>query len=70
MILYLVISCSRGEYEIDDHIASLWGIELNYPGSDNSYLTEVAYELFDEALAQAKVVREKTIRAMDTKTAR
>jgi hypothetical protein len=27
------------------HAASLWGIEANYPGADNSYLTEVANEL-------------------------
>lgn len=31
--------------------ASLWSIECNYPGSDNSYLTEVANELLPEALA-------------------
>ena len=29
---------------------SLWGVEANYPGSDNSYLTEVASELLPEAL--------------------
>jgi hypothetical protein len=33
--------------------SALWGIEANYPGSDNSYLSEVASELVDEALAQA-----------------
>jgi hypothetical protein len=26
-------------------VDSLWGIEVNYPGSDNSYLTEVANEM-------------------------
>ena len=29
-------------------INSLWGIECNYPGSDNSYLSEVANDLFSE----------------------
>ena len=30
--------------------ASLWGIECNYPGSDNKYLVEVAIELLPEAV--------------------
>lgn len=33
---------------------SLWGLECNFPGSDNSYLTEVANELLVDALAEAK----------------
>lgn len=33
---------------------ALWGIECNYPKSDNSYLRDVANELLPEALAQAK----------------
>lgn len=33
--------------------ASLWGIECNYPGEDNSYLTEVANELLQEAIDTA-----------------
>lgn len=35
-----------------DH--ALWGIEGNYPGSDNSSLTEVANELLEDALDAAK----------------
>lgn len=35
-----------------DH--ALWGIEMNYPDSDNSYLVEVANGLIDEALDAAK----------------
>jgi hypothetical protein len=35
--------------------AALWGIECNYPGSDNAYLRDVANELIDEAMAEAKV---------------
>ena len=37
--------------------ASLWGIEANYPDSDNAYLTEVANELLPEAIAEAKAER-------------
>ena len=35
---------------LDAHAVSLWGVEVNYPGSDNSCLTEVASELLPEAL--------------------
>lgn len=33
---------------------ALWGIEGNYPGSDNDYFRQVANELLDEALDAAK----------------
>lgn len=33
---------------------SLWGIECNYPGSDNSYLTDVANDLATEAVMAAR----------------
>ena len=33
---------------------ALWGIECNYPDSDNSYLRDVANELLDEALSEAR----------------
>lgn len=38
---------------------ALWSIECNYPGSDNSYLSEVAGELLEEALdaARAKLAK-------------
>ena len=36
--------------------ASLWGIELNHPNSDNSYLTEVANELLHEALGDSQAI--------------
>ena len=45
--------CVQHEVAISDHAASLWGIECNYPDSKNEYLTEVANELLDEALAFA-----------------
>jgi hypothetical protein len=41
--------CLVGEY---GH--ALWGVDCNYPGSDNSYLCEVANELLPEALSEAK----------------
>lgn len=39
---------------VDSTQASLWGIEANYPGSDNAYLSDVADELLPEALAAGR----------------
>lgn len=60
----IVLSVSRNGHLIDEHAASLWGIEANYPGSDNSYLTEVANELLAEALEYALQAREKILEAL------
>lgn len=54
-------SAEVGRIELDDHAASLWGIECNYPASrrnpnPNIYLTEVANELLLEAEDRAKQV--------------
>lgn len=38
---------------VDSTQASLWGVEANYPGSNNAYLTEVADGLLSEALKTA-----------------
>ncbi|MEP0314223.1 MAG: hypothetical protein ABJL57_18525 [Hyphomonas sp.] len=46
----IVLCVTRDGIELDDHAASLWGVECNYPGADNSYLTSVANELLPEAL--------------------
>lgn len=51
----IAVTVSRHGVELTgpyDH--ALWGIEANYPGSDNAYLSEVANELADEALAAAR----------------
>lgn len=45
---------TQEEVIISDHAASLWGVECNYPDSDNSYLLEVANELLPEALNHAR----------------
>ncbi|MEP4992246.1 MAG: hypothetical protein ABJV68_31810, partial [Paracoccaceae bacterium] len=46
----IVLSVERDGIELDHHAASLWGVECNYPGTDNCYLTTVANELLSEAL--------------------
>ncbi|PHR62066.1 MAG: hypothetical protein COA43_00015 [Robiginitomaculum sp.] len=53
----IILSVCIGETSLTDHAASLWGIEANFPKSDNSYLLEVANDLLDDALKQAKTER-------------
>jgi hypothetical protein len=48
----VIVTAYRDDVELGS--ASVWGIEANYPDSDNSYLTETANELLPEALAEAK----------------
>lgn len=56
----VVLSVYKNGIELDDCAASLWGIEMNYPGGDgNAYLAEVANELLPEALETAKQVIEQ-----------
>lgn len=46
----IVLSVALEGVTLDTHAASLWGVEANYPDSDNAYLTDVANELLPEAL--------------------
>lgn len=50
----IILSVRLEEIELAPHGASLWGVEANYPGTDNSWLTEVASELLPEAIAVAR----------------
>lgn len=52
----IVLSVAFEGVLLDDHAASLWGIEANYPDSDNAYLTDVANELLPEALDAGRAV--------------
>jgi hypothetical protein len=45
----VVLSAYVGEVLIAKHAASLWGVECNYPGSDNVYLMDAANELLGDA---------------------
>jgi len=55
----IVLSVALEGVELENHAASLWGIEANYPDSDNAYLTDVANELLPEALDASRVVLAK-----------
>ena len=51
----IVLSVAHADTDVllTDHGASLWGIDCNFPGGDNSYLSDVANELLDEAIDEA-----------------
>lgn len=66
----IVLSVSFEGIELARHAASLWGVEANYPGSDNAYLNEVAGERLPEALSTARIVAEKLCMAFGSIRAR
>jgi hypothetical protein len=55
----IVLSAAFEGIVLEGHAASLWGIEANYPDSDNAYLSEVANELLPEALAAGQAILAK-----------
>lgn len=50
----IVISAVKSDGWENNHLDSLWGIECNYPNTDNSYLLEVANDLLTEYLENLK----------------
>lgn len=57
----VVLSVNIGNLELTDDAASLWGVEVNYPGMDNSCLTELANEMLPDALDVAKLERKRLL---------
>jgi hypothetical protein len=41
--------------------AALWGVEANFPGSDNAYLTGIATDLISEAIADARAAMARLV---------
>ena len=66
----IVLSVALEGVTLDTHAASLWGVEANYPGNDNSYLTEVAQELLPEALDAGGDAARRLCAALETSGAR
>ena len=64
----VVLSVSVDGIEIDDHAASLWGVDCNFPSCDNSYLLTVANELLPDALDQARGRVERLKKALENAT--
>ena len=52
----IVLAVSLEGVILSGHAASLWGIEANYPDSDNVHLTDVANSLLPGALDEARKV--------------
>lgn len=51
----IVLEVSKAGIMLDSHAASLWGLECNYPESDNGYLLEVANDLLPEAVGSGEI---------------
>ena len=66
--IVLAIECEG--VELESHAASIWGIEANYPGSDNAYLSEVADELLPEALAAGHTALKRLLSSAPSQAAR
>jgi hypothetical protein len=62
----IVLSVSLEGVDLARAAAALFGIEANYPGTDNSYLTDVANELLPEAVAAARETLARLISHADT----
>jgi hypothetical protein len=52
----VVLSVHKNGVCLVEHAASLWGVEANYPGASNNYLTQVADDLLPEAIEQGKAI--------------
>jgi hypothetical protein len=67
----LVISATQDGVDLGDHLASLWGIEGNFPSrkkNPNKYFREAANDLLPEALEEAKKERARIIATLTATT--
>ena len=62
----IVLSIEKNGIMIEDHAASLWGIKCNFPGADNSYLSEVAQELESKAIEVGKAEMQRMIQVLQS----
>lgn len=62
----VVLTVSYGGIVLDDHAASLWGLEVNFPGAEggNAYLGEAADELIPEAMECGRKARAEMLRKL------
>lgn len=57
----VVLSVSRNGITLDDHAASLWGIECNYNARSNLHFAQLCKDLEHEALEMGNEVMAKLI---------
>lgn len=50
----IVLKVEKNGITLEDYAGSLWGMEANYPDSNNSHLFEAANEMLPEALEAGK----------------
>ncbi len=62
----IVLRVSLEGVDLAPTAAALFGIEANYPGTDNSCLTDVANELLPEAVAAARETLARLVSHADT----
>ncbi|WP_017930669.1 hypothetical protein [Robiginitomaculum antarcticum] len=65
----VILSVTIGDISLTDHAASLWGIEANFPNSDNAYLTEAANDLLGEAIIVAKAEQTRQLKILSEASA-
>lgn len=66
----IVLSVALEGVTLEQNAAVLFGIEANYPDSDNAYLTEVAQELLPEALDAGRDAARRLCAALEASGAR
>ncbi len=66
----IVLSVSLDGVMLDQNAASLWGVEANYPDTDNANLTEIACGLLPEAIDAGNDIAERLSRTLRSRQAR
>jgi len=54
----ILLSVRRSGVTLDDHAASMYRVEMNYPGGNNGYLSVCADEMLDEAIERGRAILE------------
>lgn len=52
----IVLSVWIDDVCLDKHAASIWGVDCNYPNSDNRHISEIADDCLPEAIATAEAI--------------
>jgi len=53
----VVVTISDAEEDVELASASIWRVDVNYPGSDNAYIDEIAADVLADALHDARARR-------------
>lgn len=64
----VIVSVSKNGVMLDDHAASLWGVDCNYNRTSNKHLATVAQDMENEAIEVGKLEVERMVKALQTIT--